>query len=116
MTAASIPDDRSIGVIESSTSPANCAANPAHRGRSIGIRRMMGLETAAAMLGGQGPLAVALGIEPRSLRAKLSADRGVSDADLLFAAAAIETRAAKLLAHAQKLRDEVAVDVAAGDR
>lgn len=69
---------------------------------------MVGLETAAAMLGGQERLADALSIHARSLRNKLSADRGVSDDDLLVAADALEARAALIAAHARKLREEVA--------
>jgi hypothetical protein len=68
---------------------------------------MRGLEVAAGMLGGQAVLAQALNIDPRSLRAKLTADRGVSDADLLAAAAALDARAAHLVRHAEKLRAEI---------
>ena len=67
---------------------------------------MMGLATASMMLGGHDKLAEALDIQPRSLRAKLNADRGVSNSDLLSAAAALDERAGKIVAHAQKLRDE----------
>jgi hypothetical protein len=69
---------------------------------------MLGLETAADMLGGKKPLADALGIETRSLRAKLTADRGVSNRDILLTADALDTRAARILEHARKLRELVA--------
>ena len=84
-----------------------CTVKAAHPATSVTIGRMMGLETAAGMLGGQRHLADALGIEPRSLRSKLVADRGVSDADLRFAARALEDRAARLVDHARKLRELV---------
>jgi hypothetical protein len=87
--------------------PANCAGKPARRGHPVGIRRMVGLETAAGMLGGQEKLADALGITVRGLRAKVSADRGVSNSDLLAAAAALDARAAMIVEHARKLRGEV---------
>lgn len=67
---------------------------------------MMGLNTAASLLGGQERLADALGINARSLRNKLSADRGVSNGDLLAAAAALDARAARIAALAAELRAE----------
>ncbi|WP_203310480.1 hypothetical protein [Sphingomonas beigongshangi] len=79
------------------------AAKAAH---SLSVVRMMGLTTAATMLGGQVELAEAMGIQPRSLRAKFSADRGISNDDLTAAAAALEARAARLTDHARKLREE----------
>lgn len=86
--------------------PASCAAKAAHPATSFSVARMMGLVTAATMLGGQDALAEALGIQPRSLRAKLNADRGVSGSDLMAAADALDARAGKLRAHATKLRAE----------
>ncbi len=85
---------------------ANRAGKPARRGLPVEIRRMMGLETAADMLGGQGALADALGITVRGLRAKVSADRGISTADLLAAAMALDAQAIRILDHARKLRAE----------
>lgn len=70
------------------------------------IKRMTGLETAAGMLGNQEKLADALGIEPRSLRAKLAAERGISGDDLKLAAAALDARADRIREHAAKLRAE----------
>ena len=81
----------------------NSTAKAAH---SLSVVRMMGLTTAATMLGGQVELAEAMGIQPRSLRAKFSADRGISADDLRSAADALDARAARLTQHAQKLRDE----------
>lgn len=81
------------------------AAHPTH---SVGIRRMVGLETAAKLLGGQTVLADTLGINVRSLRAKFTADRGVSNLDLSLAAGALEKHAVRLVEHARKLRDEAA--------
>ncbi|HCB76781.1 MAG TPA: hypothetical protein DEP91_11530 [Sphingomonas bacterium] len=82
------------------------AANQERKGPPLSAVRMMGLSTAAALLGGQQALADALAIEPRSLRLKLSADRGVTNDDLLFAAAALDARAERLMDHAAKLRAE----------
>lgn len=87
---------------------ANCAAKAAQRGFPIGMGRMMGLETAATLMGGKVQLAEELAIQPRTLRAKLSADRGVSNVDLMLAAGALEARAARMIEHANKLRAEAA--------
>jgi hypothetical protein len=87
---------------------AGSAVQKPPRGHPLHIRRTTGLETAAAMLGGQDRLAAALGINPRSLRAKLSAERGISSADLRLAAGALEVRAALIDLHARKLREEAA--------
>lgn len=76
------------------------------KGPPLSAVRMMGLSTASTLLGGQQALAEALSIEPRSLRLKLTADRGVTNDDLLSAAAALEVRAERLIAHAAKLREE----------
>lgn len=57
---------------------------------------------------GQAHMAEALGIEPRSLRAKLSADRGVSDHDLRIAATAVEQLAEKMLDQVRAIRAAVA--------
>ena len=79
-----------------------------NQAQSLSVVRMMGLTTAAVMLGGQDKLADALGIQPRSLRAKLAGERGVSNADLLAVADAIDTRIGRLADHARKLREEAA--------
>lgn len=57
---------------------------------------------------GQKALAEALDIQPRSLRAKLDSDRGVSDADLMVAAAAVEARATAMLALSNSIRERLA--------
>jgi hypothetical protein len=69
---------------------------------------MMGMETAAAILGGVDVLAQALKITPRGVRHKLTGDRGVSDDDLIAAAGALDARAERIAAHAAKLRAEAA--------
>lgn len=82
-----------------------CSAK-AERCLPISAVRMMGLETAAAILGGVDVLAGALGITPRGVRHKLTGDRGISDADLIAAAVALDARAARVAGHAAKLRAE----------
>lgn len=52
---------------------------------------------------GQEALAQAMSIEPRSLRAKLSANRGVSNDDLRLAASALEAHSARVASLAQKI-------------
>ena len=81
-------------------------ANPVQPTHRTTVARMLGLETAANMLGGQVELADALGIKARSLRSKFTAERGVSNADLHAAADALDARAARVADHARKLRDE----------
>lgn len=73
----------------------------------LSVPRMAGLMTAGALLGTATALADALGIQPRSLRAKIGAERGVSCDDLRAAADALEARAALMIEHAAKLRAEV---------
>jgi hypothetical protein len=62
------------------------------------VRRMAGLETAVALLGGQAELAAALGIDARLLRFKISAERPISESDLRLTIAA-------LTAHARRTTD-----------
>jgi hypothetical protein len=66
-------------------------------------QRITGMQTASDMLGGQRYLAERLGIGTRGLRAKLSVDRGISYCDLTLAAKGLRERAARLVAHADKL-------------
>lgn len=87
------------------TASATCTAIPVQR-TTINMARMMGLTTAAQLLGGQDKLADALGIQTRSLRSKFTAERGVSDVDLRFAAKALEAHAERIVEHARKLREE----------
>ena len=90
----------------------NRSAIPERRGLPVNVRRMMGLTTAGEMLG-QKNLAEAMSIDQRTLRYKVTADRGVSDEDLTLAAAALEARAARLADHARKLRAEIVPESAA---
>lgn len=90
-----------------------CAAQPAQKGHPVDIARMMGIETAADMLGGVGALAVAMGIKERGTRAKMDGERGISDDNLIDVADALDKRATaiaarvtKMIEHAQKLRKE----------
>lgn len=82
--------------------------NPVRRATVVRISRMTGLQTASKLIGGQAALGEALGIKDRSLRSKIAATRGVSSADLLAAARALEAHAERIVAHARKLRDEAA--------
>lgn len=82
------------------------AAQAAHATHLITMPRMAALAEAGAMLGGAEKLAAVLGIDPRSLRKKAAAERGISNDDLTAAAAALEARAERLTAHALKLRQE----------
>lgn len=72
---------------------------------SVGMARMMGLETAATMLGGKDALGDVLGISGRAVRYKLTGERGVSNADLTLAAGALEKLAQRVADHAVKLRE-----------
>ncbi|MGW8134191.1 hypothetical protein ACWGNZ_00935 [Sphingomonas zeae] len=90
-----------------------CAARPAQKGHPVEMARMMGLETAATMLGGVGALADAIGIKERGTRAKMDGERGISDDNLIAVADALDkradaiaARATKITEHAQKLRKE----------
>ena len=91
----------------------NCADAPAQRGHPVEIARMMGIETAADMLGGVGALADAMGIKERGTRAKMDGERGISDENLIAVADALDkranaiaARATKMVEHAQELRQE----------
>lgn len=88
---------------------ASCPAKAAQqKGLPISTARMMGLEVAAKMLGGTDNLAAILDINPRSLRAKYTANRGIADVELVATADALETKAKRILDHAAKLRAEIA--------
>ena len=78
----------------------SCAAKQAQR---TTLNRMVGMQTAATMLGNQTALADALSIGPRAVRAKLGAERGITYTDLTLAAEALRARAARLTEHAAKL-------------
>lgn len=88
---------------------AKSAAAPEKRLMPMGekVRRITLLDQACGFIG-QAEVAKALNIEPRSLRNKLSADRGVTNADLLLAAEAVHVRAVLMLAHVVQIKDVVA--------
>jgi len=75
----------------------------------IAMPRIAALIKAGKLLGSATALAEVLGIQPRSLRAKTDADRGVSCEELETVAAALDARAALMIEHATKLRAEVRV-------
>lgn len=93
---------------EANRRAARRAASSAHSTHLITMPRMAALMKAGALLGSATALADTMGIDPRSLRKKTGAQRGVSNDDLLSAAAALDARATVLTQHAQKLRDEAA--------
>ncbi len=72
----------------------------------IAMPRMAALMKAGVLLGSATALADALGIQPRSLRAKTGAERGVSGNDLRAAADALDARAALMIEHAANMRAE----------
>lgn len=84
------------------------------RGLPIDIRRIVGLDTAASLLG-KGPLAEAMGISVRSLNYKANGERGIDDDDILFAVLEVEARAQRLLTHALKLRTVLSDSARASD-
>jgi len=88
-----------------SAQSSNCSQKQEQRGLPVEMGRMMGLDTAAAMLGGKAKLADALAITVRALSYKLTADRGISNLDLNFAARALDVEAQRLTDHARKLRE-----------
>jgi hypothetical protein len=85
----------------------NCSQKREQRGMPVEMVRIMGLDTAAQLLG-KGRLADELCITVRALNYKIDAGRGVSDADVVAAARGLEERAERFLAHAQKLRGVIA--------
>lgn len=68
------------------------------------LARIVMLEHAAGHLKQQ-QLADALGIGIRALQHKLSVSRGVMDSDLTLAAAALDKRAAEIIALATRMRE-----------
>jgi hypothetical protein len=81
-------------------------AKAAQASHLIAMPRMAALMKAGALLGSAQALADALGIQPRSLRAKTGAERGVSCDDLRAAADALDARAARMVEHAARMRAE----------
>jgi hypothetical protein len=82
------------------------AAKAAHTSHMLSVPRMAGLMKAGVLLGSAAALAEAMNIEPRSLRAKIGAERGIACDDLRAAAEALDARAALMVEHAAKLRAE----------
>jgi hypothetical protein len=82
------------------------AANAAQASHLIAMPRIAALIKAGKLLGSATALAEVLGIQPRSLRAKTDADRGVSCEELRTVADALDARAAAMVEHAAKLRAE----------
>jgi hypothetical protein len=95
-------------VSDPSSPPPPCSQKQERRTHAFAVARMMGLETAAAMLGGKAKLADALAISVRALTYKLAAERGISNLDLKFAAQALDAEAQRLTDHARKLREACA--------
>ena len=79
--------------------------------RRSSVERIVGLTTAAEMLGSQRALGDALSIGERAVRAKLQAERGITYTDLALAAKYLRVRATRLTEHAAKL-DALAGEVA----
>ncbi len=73
------------------------------RGMPIDMARMMGLETAAKLLG-KSALADALDIGVRALNFKTNGERGICAADVVATVSALEDHAARIVDHARKLR------------
>ena len=73
----------------------------------VRARRIHLLWTAVDLFGHQ-RAADALGIERRSLRAKLEATRGVHDDNLILVATALERHATTLIDHANTIRAALA--------
>ena len=94
---------------EAKRKAAKRTAKAAHTTHLLSVPRMAGLMKAGVLLGSAAALAEAMGIEPRSLRAKTGAERGVSCDDLRAAADALDARAALIIEHAAKLRAEALV-------
>jgi len=67
----------------------------------------MGLDVAAKMLGGNRKLGDILGITDRAVAHKNAAARGIADDELITTAEALEALAARIAAHAAKLRAQV---------
>lgn len=67
------------------------------------LNRIRYLQRAGEMIG-QRAVAEALGIEPRSLRAKLGGDRGITDADLAIVGAALDAHARDMQILAARMR------------
>ena len=82
-------------------------AKAAQASHLVAMPRIAALIKAGKLLGSATALAEVLGIQPRSLRAKTDAERGVSCEELRVVAAALDARAAAMIQHAAKLRAEI---------
>lgn len=89
-------------------SPAPCSSFEEQRRKPCPVSRMVGMERAAELLGrgGQREIATVLGIEPRALRYKTAGRSGIDDVDLTITADFLDTRAARMIELARKLRQE----------
>lgn len=72
------------------------------------IRRMRGMETACELLGGQSALAEALDINPRHLRAKMAAERPITNEEVGLAVKARRARSKRVADLADSLLDLIA--------
>lgn len=88
---------------EQGRTPTGCSLRREQVALPIEVVRMMGLVTAAGLMG-KGRLADELCITVRALNYKISGKRGASDADIRSATAAREGRGERLLSHARRLR------------
>lgn len=77
------------------------------KNRLTSLARITLVRHAAGYVGSEA-LADAMGIGARALRAKLGADRGITDTDLTSSAAAVETRAHEMLRLVATIRRQVA--------
>lgn len=105
MTHTPLPGERAIDMNAATLSNATCSRiQEQQRGLPIDMRRMMGLEVAAGLIG-KSALADELCISVRALNYKLNAERGISDAEVTGTARLLDQQAERLLTHAGKLRD-----------
>jgi hypothetical protein len=87
---------------EAKRKAAKRASKAAHTTHLLSVPRMAGLMKAGVLLGSAAALAEAMGIEPRSLRAKTGAERISRRTEI------VTRHAALMVEHAAKLRAEVA--------
>ena len=89
-------------VREQGRTPTGCSLKREQVAFPIEVVRMMGLSTAAGLMGNV-RLADELCITVRALNYKISGERGASDADIRSVAVALEGRGEQFLTHACKL-------------
>lgn len=79
--------------------------NTARKNGSVrDVRRMAGIERAAALFGGQLALAAAIGMDARLLRRKIAAERPIRDEELALIAGSLSARAREIADLADRLR------------